>query len=185
MSKTGLVSPYITTEMMMTVSLYPHQMNNDIYIGLKGNIEDKYMGKCLKNYGYIMKIIEIIEYKGGIITGNMMDGTIKFDVKCAIKICYPIKNTYITCKITDIQRMEIICKRGAIKMIIVSDKINNDKFMIDNNNNIRYNKSDKLLEIGGYIKVNILAIKYITGDREILAIGYLDDISDENDYTEE
>ena len=39
-----------------TVVITPSQLNNDLYMNIKDNLEKRLIGKCYKNYGLIEKI---------------------------------------------------------------------------------------------------------------------------------
>ena len=79
--------PYINTELHTTVSLMPNQMDNAIYINLKENLKRQVAKKCLKNYGYIVEVYEITEYKGGIIEAENFLASSKFDISFSCRLC--------------------------------------------------------------------------------------------------
>ena len=58
MSSNQLVLPIINTVLSTRVSLFPNQMNNDIYYNLRYNIEKKVQGKC-NEFGYVIKVLKI------------------------------------------------------------------------------------------------------------------------------
>ena len=87
-------SPYINTKLYTSAILHPHQMNNKIYINLKKNLEAAVVKRCFKRFGYIDKIIEILDYKDGFIDAENMEGSAVFDLGIFCKImCTKKKHT--------------------------------------------------------------------------------------------
>lgn len=174
-----MTSPYINTKLKHTVALHPYQMDNKIYINLKKNLENHLVGKCFTKYGYVMKIIEILSYKDGIIEAEDFESSAKFDIEFSCRLCFPTKNMQIICEIDRLNKLMMTAKNGPILAIITNDRINGEFFYKDNNNNIRYKKDNqtKLLEEQDFIKVTIQSIKFLDGDSVIKVIGFLDDIA--------
>lgn len=178
--------PYINTELYTTVSLLPNQMNNSIYINLKKNLEKQVAKKCLKNYGYIVEIYEIIEYKNGIIEAENLVGSAKFDIRFSCRLCKPLKMKQIVCKIDRINKLMLTAINGPILVVITNDRINDNIFFLDNNNNIRYKNDNvsQLLLQGDHIVLTINRVKFDNGEQNIKAIGFLDRIATENEKKE-
>lgn len=176
-------SPYINTIIKKDVPLHPHQMNNKIYINLKKNLEKDILSKCYSKYGYIVKIIEILSYKDGVIEAENTESSAKFKLKFSCRICLPLENTQIICEIDRINKLLITAKNGPILIIITNDRINSSLFFKDNNNNIRYkqNEKSKMLEPKDFIKVTLQHIKYFDEDVKIKTIGFIDDLASEED----
>ncbi len=82
--------PYIITEMTSSISLEPHQMNNNIYKNLKSNLIKRHEGKCYKDYGFISKIYEIVSYSNGYITPENPKAAARFSIVFTCKLCYPL-----------------------------------------------------------------------------------------------
>lgn len=176
-------SPYINTKIHTSVILHPYQMDNKIYINLKKNLENKVVGRCFSKYGYIIKVIEIIHWKDGIIEAENTESSALFDLEFSCKICSPLKNTQIICEIDRINKLLITAKNGPILVVITNDRLNNVIFFKDNNNNVRYKKDgqSKMLESQDFIKVTLQTIQFYDGDEKIKAIGFIDDIATEDD----
>jgi len=168
--------PYINTELHTTISLLPNQMNNSIYLNLKKNLEKQVAKKCLKNYGYIMEIYEITEYKNGIIEAENLVGSAKFDITFSCRLCKPLKMKQIVCKIDRINKLMLTAVNGPILVIVTNDRINDKIFFLDNNNNIRYKNDNvsQLLLQGDHILLTITRVKFDNGEQNIKAIGFLD-----------
>lgn len=178
-----MTSPYINTKIHTSVILHPYQMDNKIYINLKKNLESKVTGKCFSKYGYIVKVIEILNYKDGIIEAENTESSALFDLEFSCRICSPLKNTQIICEIDRVNKLLITAKNGPILIIITNDRLNNIIFFKDNNNNIRYKKDgqSKMLESQDFIKVTLQTIQFYDGDEKIKAIGFVDDIATEEE----
>ena len=73
---------------------------------------------------------------------------------------------------------------GPIKVIITDDKINKDKFFTDINRNIRIKGSSDVLVPNIYIRVLVLSKSFSDYDKNILVIGYLQDIATETEIND-
>lgn len=178
-----MTSPYINTQISTSIILRPYQMDNKIYVNLKKNLEKKVLNKCFSKYGYVVKVIEIINYKDGVIETENIESSALFDLDFSCRICLPLKNTQIICEIDRINKLLITAKNGPILVVITNDRVNNSIFFKDNNNNIRYkqNGQSKMLEPQDFIKVTLQTVKFYDGDEKIKAIGFIDDIANEEE----
>jgi DNA-directed RNA polymerase subunit E'/Rpb7 len=175
-----LVNPCNDIEMYTKVILYPHQMNNDIYINLKKNLVDKLENKCTQ-HGFIKKIHKITSYTNGIIEPENFTGSAVYNVKYLANICIPIEKTIIIGKITSIipNTQFVVVEYGNILKLIFmkrSSDINTQKFSIIENNNIKHTQSGKILSNNDYIKVVIKAVKFYPNDTMIKCMVSLEDI---------
>lgn len=178
-----MTSPYINTKLSTSVLLHPYQMNNDIYINLKQNLEKKVSGKCFSKYGYIVKVIEILEYKDGVIEAENTESSALFDLTFSCRLCAPIRNTEIICEIDRINKQLITATNGPILIVITNDRINKDIFFKDNNNNIRWKKGEQtdILKQKDFIKVTLQTLQFYDGDEKIKGIGFVNDIATEDE----
>jgi DNA-directed RNA polymerase subunit E'/Rpb7 len=178
-----ITNPYFTTKLATTVILHPHQMNNKIYINLKKNLEEKMVNKCFNKYGYVIKVIEILKYSDPIIEAENVDCSALVSLDFSCKICLPMKNMQIICQIQKFNKLLMIAVNGPISVVITNNRINDNVFFKDNNNNIRYKKEgeSKLLGPKEFVKVTIQTVKFFDGDEKITAIGFLNDIATEKD----
>lgn len=178
-----MTSPYINTKLSKTVPLYPYQMNNDVYINLKKNLEKSLLGKCYSKFGYVVKIIKILDYKNGFIEAENINASAFFDLTFSCRLCLPLKDTQIICQIDKVNKVLITATNGPILVIITNDRINDTVFFKDNNNNIRYKKENQsnILESQDYIKVTLKTILFHEGDEKIKAIGFMDDVANDED----
>jgi len=177
-----MTSPYINTKLSTSVILHPYQMDNKIYINLKQNLQT-ISGKCFQKYGYVVKIIEILDYKDGVIEAENTESSALFDLDFSCRMCVPLKNTQIICEIDRVNKLLITAVNGPILVVITNDRVNNDVFYKDNNNNIRYKKEGQsnMLQPHDFIKVVLQTIHFNDGDEKIKAIGYMEDMAGEED----
>jgi DNA-directed RNA polymerase subunit E'/Rpb7 len=176
-----LHSPYIETTLKCPIMLSPTQMDNKLQLHLKSNLNNTVKGRCYLNYGHIIKINKIDEISDGIIEQEDSTCSAKFLVKFSCRLCYPIKNKEIICKIDRMNKALISGINGPIKAIITPDEINKDKFYPDNDRNIRTKNTSQILETDMYIKVLILASTFNHYDVNVIVISHLQDMATEEE----
>ena len=135
----NIVSPYADTELFSRILIKPQQINNDIYIHLKNNLKKKMEKKCNK-YGYITKIYKILDFSEGEIVPENFDASVIFNIKYSCRICLPVINTKIICKIDLLNKSLIKASNGPIICIIGVNQISSD-FSLTLKNEIIYNKT--------------------------------------------
>lgn len=175
-------NPYTTIIISTNISLHPSQLNNNLDINLKNNLINKFEGKCFENYGYIHKIYDITRKSiGYIIPENpLCASTYVVDFVC--RICNPIKGMNIICRILRMNNSLICSECGAIRIINNISKINPDLFLIDKNGSIIYRKTNTKIDVGTFLKMNILSKTFNSNDDRIIAIGnIIDVVSDDED----
>jgi DNA-directed RNA polymerase subunit E'/Rpb7 len=174
-------SPYINTTLITPIMVQSNQLDNKLYLHIKNNLIKKLEGRCYLTYGYIKKINKIEDISEGIVEAEDSSCGIKFVIKFNCKLCYPIKNKYLICKIDRMNKTLISAINGPIKVIITPDKINKDVFLTDIDRNIRIKDKSKLIEPEMYVKVLILQSTFSNYDTTIIAIGNLHDIAKDNE----
>ena len=177
-------TPYFTTKLSTTVMLYPHQMNEKIYLNLKKNLEEKVLNKCFNKYGYVIKVIEILKYSEAIIEAENIDASALFSIDFSCKLCLPMKNMQIIGQIKKFNKLLLVAENGPISIIITSNRTTSNVFFKDNNNNLRYknkNGESSLLKAFDFIKITIQTVKFFNGDEKITAIGFLNDMATEDE----
>jgi DNA-directed RNA polymerase subunit E'/Rpb7 len=175
------LSPYINTTLITPLMIQSNQLDNKLYLHIKNNLIKKLEGRCYLTYGYIKKINKIEDISEGIVEAEDSTCGIKFVIKFNCKLCYPIKNKYLICKIDRMNKTLISAVNGPIKVIITPDKINKDIFFTDVDRNIRIKDKSKLIETEMYVKVLILQSTFSNYDTTIIAIGNLHDIAKDNE----
>lgn len=178
-------SPYIVTVLNTIVTLSPNQFDNNIYIHLKNNLIRLLEGRCYRNYGYVSKIYEILKRNNGEIVPEFPSGSASFDIKFSCKLCYPLINKHIICKVERINQLIIKLVNGPIQVIatISPDRMNKDVFFTDQNKNLRYKIGDKsqLLTPDTFVKIKVVSKTFNDTDTFIIVMGYLENIATRNE----
>jgi len=134
-----------------------------------------------------MDIIEILGKEIGRCETEDLTASARFNVTYSCILCRPLKGTNIICKIDKLTKAVILAVNGPISVIIIPDKINDNNFVVFNNN-IRYkdknNNSYQSLAPDDIIKVKILNLSFRNNADNISVIGYLDDIASTDEIKE-
>ena len=155
-----------------------------VLINLRNNLSKEIERKCTED-GYISKIHKINDYSSGIIIPENLDSSAIYDVKYSCKLCLPIENTMIICKIDLITKVLVKAKYGKpIICIIKISQINKDKFSLNNNGDIIYTDNNAIVKSGDYIKVNIIAKNFFAGDERIIILADLVDMATSEEVQE-
>lgn len=177
-------SPYITTILHSRVMLRPNQINNDIYLNLKKRLQERLEGKCYGDYGYISKVIKIVEKDSGTLIPENLSSSISFNVSFSCKICKPLPKTQIICQVKNINRALARLQNGPILVVVTQNRINSDIFSYDMAS-IRYKKKDEnkynILKENDFVKVTLKSLMFNDGDDKIVALGILEDIATEKE----
>lgn len=184
---TSIKSPYIKTYLETTICLKPYHLNNNIYKHIKDAVIQKHVGKCYMHYGYISKIYKVSmdNMKGGIISTEDLSGSVLFTVNFLCKICNPLKESIIVARIIGIHRLLIYAQNGPISIIIKNNFINPQIFNYNADKNVYiYKENDKkrILENNSYIMVRVLDKKIINNEKNIISMGYMDNIATVDDW---
>jgi len=178
-----ITTPYFDTELYSRILIHPQQINNDIYINLKNNLKKKVEKKCNK-YGFITKVYKIVDYSDGEIIPENFDASHVFNVKFSCRVCRPVINNKIICKIDLLNKALIKASNGPIICIIGINYINENNFEINNKGDIVTLKKNKVLNTNDYIAVTIRGTNFFPGDERILILGSLDEVANDKDIKE-
>lgn len=183
----NLHNPYKKTILSTPIMLSPDQMDNKMYIHLKANLKNKLENKCYENYGYIDEIYNIEEISDGIIEPEDTSCSAKMEIKFSCNLFLPIVGKEIICKIKKMNKALIMGVNGPIEAVITTDKINKENFFSDVNRNIRVKGTSEIVVPNMYIRVLVISKLYSNYDKNILVIGFLQNIATQkeiNDYFE-
>ncbi|CAH6421407.1 DNA-directed RNA polymerase [uncultured virus] len=158
-------------------------MDNKLYLNLKRNLEGKLLKRCFKHYGFISDIFQIINYQDGEIQSENITASATFKLEFSCRLCKPLVNQKIICQINQVNKVLITAANGPIIIIITNDRINDNNFFTDNNNNVRYKNTDgsQILRPKEFIKVSIIAVVFNHGDEKIKAMGFLDSMANDEE----
>jgi len=171
-------SPYINTRLYSKVTIVPNQMNNDIYSHMKSNLIKKLEGKCYRNYGFITKIYEILDRSDGIMEPENPMSSAVYKVKFSCRLCMPLKDKYIICKVERTIPMLTSLSNGPIRIIVTNDRINKDNFMIGKAGIlVKTVSGNRSLDPGDHVKVRIDSRKFNDSDTIIMCMGVLESMA--------
>ena len=172
-------SPYINTKLYANVTLFPNQMNNNIYLNLKKNLIENVHKKNYGNYGYIIEVFEILSYNENKIEAENTMASAIYDVQFSCRLCKPLKDTKIICQVDRLNKVLLRLKNGPLYVIITNDRINESIFFKDNYRNLRYKIDEKsnVLMPGDFVKVSIVQLSFNAGDGNITGIGFLENMA--------
>ena len=173
----NLISPYVICQLEIPIELKAFQMDNNIYQHLKDNLIKMYEKKCMKSYGYIEKIYSIEEIDNGIIEFENMSCSAIYKCKFNCKLCIPIVQKEIICKIEIYREQLGIAINGGIKASILPYKINKNNFYTDQNLEIRIKQNSELLKKDDYIKILVTQLVFSDKDTNIIVVGFLQDMA--------
>ena len=183
-------NPYITTYLTTTVRVLPREMDNNIRKYIKASIEKENTGKCFGDYGYIVKIHEMEIISDGIVIPEDPMCCPTYKIKFLSTICRPLQNTIITAKITGMSEQLIFLSYGPLEIFVKTiNGINKNLFTFNSNlSRWTYKKSDdkntqvfKVLKNDSYLKVRILSKKIIDKTKQIICIGFVENIANDKD----
>ena len=174
---------YIDTKLSSRIVLHPSKMNNDIYTNIKEELVNKVEGKCVKNYGYVVTVYKIDEYKNGFISSNNFRGSAIFNVDYSCRLCKPLVDSTIIGKVEKINHHFIKVVNGPLVILVTMNRLNNDRFFLDQKDNVRYKENDEnmTLKENDFVKVLIQTIRFNDKDIKIKSIGILQDIATEKE----
>lgn len=164
----------------MRVPLYPDQMNSNYYNHLKNNLRGDVQGKCNK-YGYVMDIFSILSHTDGSMEPEDFKGVAKFDVKFSCRLCRPVVNTGLICRLVTINRAIIKAENGPILVVIAANMINDQQFRHDNNGELINRETNQVLRAGDLIRVTIKRFTPDKKNNRLATIAYLDGIATEEE----
>lgn len=178
-----MTSPYVNTKLSTNLLLHPIQMNNNIYLNLKEKLKKKLENRCFGEYGYIMKVFQLLDYKNGTIEAENTSAAALFDAVFSCRLCRPLNGSTIVCEVESVNKVLLRLNNGPILIVVTNDRINNEVFFKDNYRNIRYKSDNKsyLLKKGDFVKVNIIQTTFHSGGENIMALGYLTDMAKDSD----
>jgi len=186
----NMTNPYITTYLESTVRIMPKEMDNNIRKYIKTNIEKDHIGKCFQDYGFVSEVHEIeIISDGRIIPEDPMCCAL-FDIRFSATICRPVNHTALIAKIVGMSQKLIILSYGPLQIIIkTANSINNDMFTYNQNLSRwivkKKNAEDEkknvqkyiVLKNDMYVKVKILNKKIVDKTKQIICMGFMEDIA--------
>jgi DNA-directed RNA polymerase subunit E'/Rpb7 len=169
-----IVSPFKNIKQHTRISLEPYHMNSDIRNNMKMVLKKKVEKKCNKN-GFIDEVYKILEFSDGILIPENLNSAAIYNIAYHCRICQPIENTVVIAYIKLISTDLIIATNGPLFIFITKHNIDNNIWDIPDG--FLNKKSNKKLQVGNYIKVQITNKRINQGDSQIKIIGKLLDFA--------
>jgi len=179
-------NPYITTYLTTTVRILPREMDNNIRKYIKSNVDREHSGKCFGEYGFIAKIHEAEIISDGLIIPEDPMCCATYNVRFMCTLCRPLQNSVVVAKIIGMSEQLIFMSYGPFEIIVKTiNGINKNLFTFNHNlSRWTYKKSDDksvqkfmVLKNDAYLKVKILSKKIVDKTKQIICIGFIDDIA--------
>ena len=149
---------YINTLLKKKVILHPRYINKKFEDNILQQLLEEVGDKCIKE-GFVVKdSIKIVKRSKGYTLDSNFSGNIYFDIVYKAKVCNPIRDNIIKCKINKINKFGVQASVGPLSVIIAKQYHNNKELFnnleIDSNIDVsvigsRYSINDKIIEVMG------------------------------------
>lgn len=167
-------SPYSNITISYIVEMSPDKLNNNLSFNIKEELKKNILGKCLNDYGYIVLIHKLEKFNMGIVREDIEDAIVNFNVSFTCRICRPLKDMIIGCRIDTFNQNLMKLSNGPIIIVIQNEHVDSNQFRFDPvHNTMKHNQSGQLLKVGDYVKVLIYQTRFTYKDTKIFAIGQL------------
>lgn len=151
---------FYTSVIDYRISITPLEVQKNINSLILEKVRNNIGDRCFKQ-GYISKnSIKIIQRSIGNIESSHFNGNIIYNLKLEVKICCPVENDIITCRVIGKNKMGILAKNEPL--MIALSKLHHEN--LDFFENVK--KDD-------VIKVKVICSKFELNDTEISVIGKL------------
>lgn len=169
-----IVSPYKNIKQHTRISLEPYHMNSDIRNNMKLVLKKKVEKKCNKN-GFIDEVFKILEFSDGLLIPENLNSAAIYNITYHCRICIPIENTIIIAYIKLISTDLIVAINGPLFIFIPKNYVDNNIWDIPDG--YMHKKSNKKLQVGNYVKIQIMDKRINQNDSQIKIMGKLLDFS--------
>jgi DNA-directed RNA polymerase subunit E'/Rpb7 len=169
-----IVSPYKNIKQHTRISLEPYHMNSDIRNNMKLILKKKVEKKCNKN-GFIDEVFKILEFSDGLLIPENLNSAAIYNIAYHCRICIPIENTIILAYIKLISTDLIVAINGPLFIFIPKNYVDNNIWDIPDG--YMHKKSNKKLQVGNYVKIQIMDKRINQNDSQIKIMGKLLDFS--------
>jgi DNA-directed RNA polymerase subunit E'/Rpb7 len=173
-----IVSPFKNIKQHTKISLEPYHMNSDIRNNMKMTLKKKVEKKCNKN-GFIDEVYKILEFSDCILIPENLNSAAIYNIVYHCRICQPIENTIIIGYIKLISTDLIIATNGPLFIFITKNNIDNNIWDIPDG--FLHKKNNQKLEVGNYVKIQIINKRVNQGDFQIKMIGKLLDFATDDE----
>lgn len=169
------------TVLSAVVVVSPSQLNNDLYMNIKDNLEKRLLGKGYQNYGLVEKIYGIDKISEGKIKQEDNDCNVYFNVDFRCRVIRPTIDNIIIAKVISISPEYLVLSSGSIKAIVKNKHIG-DNYVLDSIKGVYQNReTGKEIELGDYFKVRIYKYQMMNKERVIYISGNIVDAASNED----
>jgi len=162
-------SVYYETELESMINIRPDQMipGFDIVQVLLDNLRNDIEKKC-NSESYIASIMNLTDYKHGMIDRNNSTGHAIYKVRYRAYICSPTKGQTLIAKYDTKIPEKLFAMNGPIMVIIPDDAISDSVFSIDASGDIIFKDEKRKIGIDDYLVVQVERAEYIQNDSKII-----------------
>jgi len=169
-----IVSPFKNIKQYTKISLEPYHMNSDIRNNMKTTLKKKVEKKCNKN-GFIDEVHKILEFSDGILIPENLNSAAIYNIVYHCRICIPIENTIIIAYIKLISTDLIVAINGPLFVFIPKNYVDNNTWDIPDG--FMNKKNNQKLQVGNYVKIQVIDKRINQGDSQIKIMGKLVDFA--------
>jgi DNA-directed RNA polymerase subunit E'/Rpb7 len=173
-----IVSPFKNIKQYTKISLEPYHMNSDIRNNMKITLKKKVEKKCNKN-GFIDEVHKILEFSDGILIPENLNSAAIYNIVYHCRICIPIENTIIIAYIKLISTDLIVATNGPLFIFIPKNYIDNNTWDIPEG--FLNKKNNQKLQVGNYVKIQVMDKRINQGDSQIKIMGKLVDFATDDE----
>ena len=138
------------------ILLQSDQLDGNLFENIKKKVMSEYEGKCSKNDGYIVKILEFLTISGGKIVNGCAP---LFTVDFKAQILKPEKGKIIKCKTQMIYNHGIFAGFNDLKIIIPKSFLHDYSFGTGKEDSFYIKKGEKIC-VGDDIEIKITDLQY-------------------------
>jgi DNA-directed RNA polymerase subunit E'/Rpb7 len=173
-----IVSPFKNIKQYTKISLEPYHMNSDIRNNMKITLKKKVEKKCNKN-GFIDEVHKILEFSDGILIPENLNSAAIYNIVYHCRICIPIENTIIIAYIKLISTDLIVATNGPLFIFIPKNYVDNNTWDIPEG--FLNKKNNQKLQVGNYVKIQVMDKRINQGDSQIKIMGKLVDFATDDE----
>ena len=169
-----LVSPYKNITQYSKIQVKPNQMNSDIKNIIKMTLRKKVEKKCNKN-GFIDEVYRIEGSEAMDMEPENLSGCCNFKVSFHCRMCIPVEKTELVVQIKNLNQVLILAVNGPIMIFIPKENIDLDIW--DIYDNFLHKKSNEVLTVNSFVKIEVVKARINQQDYQIKVIGRLLDFA--------
>lgn len=172
---------YYRVQLETQISLLPEQIDGDLESHLFKNLLRKVEGKTTQ-YGIVIQVKKIVDFKNGIIDGTNFSGTTVYTVVYDCFICSPVPGLEIICRVQSIINGYIVCANGPVIIAISIDEIDSQFFRAEQD--AVFDTNGRQIMPMDYIRVSVTNTQSNLGQKEITVIGKLLNFANDDEIRE-